>query len=575
MKLYKYLSIVAIGMSLASCNDFLDATPDSRIEVDNEAEVKALLNTAYPDASIIRLTELASDNADDLNGEENGHYDRFSEQCFFWQPITEEDNENSAMVWERHYAAIAAANHALVAIDKMGGATTDHLKAYRAEALLCRAYAHFMLTNIFGKHYSVAHATEDLGVPYITEPEVTLNPSYERLTVAEDYALIEKDLLEGIELMSDAVFEVPHYHFNSKAAYTFASRFYLFCNQPEKVIKYATLALGDTPEALMRDYDAMQDMPTDNMQPRAMQYASSTEKANFLLIPVYSQDQYYFSGTSMGGRFNNNSYIGQAEQLFITPWMPSNQNAQQTQDMYRSYWFYSQVYNKFLFPKIPNYFEEVNNNTHTGYARTIYVALKAEEALLNRAEAYALTGELKLALEDVNVWTQNFISPSVKYNTYQYDENWNYIYAEEKIPRKLSLTSIRKWARTYDYYEPWAPRPRKHLHPEFVTLTEGSDQENMLQCILLIRRLEFLHEGMRWFDLKRYGVKIYRRRIMAALNTLELLDSMDYRDERQALQIPYEAQSAGIVPNPRPTSSQADALSQWLNQGKNPEFQLK
>ena len=92
-------------------------------------------------------------------------------------------------------------------------------------------------------------------MPYITEPESTLNPHYDRPSVAYDYQMIEKDLLEGLSLMSDAVYKNPRYHFNSKAAYMFASRFYLFYQQPEKVVEYATKALGSNPEALMRDYD--------------------------------------------------------------------------------------------------------------------------------------------------------------------------------------------------------------------------------------------------------------------------------------------------------------------------------
>ena len=93
MKTYKntllYMAAgVAAAMSVSSCNDYLDASPDSRITVDTEEKVKALLVTAYPSASYVRVTELASDNADDLNGDLNGYYDRFSEQCFRWQEVT-------------------------------------------------------------------------------------------------------------------------------------------------------------------------------------------------------------------------------------------------------------------------------------------------------------------------------------------------------------------------------------------------------------------------------------------------------------------------------------------------------
>ncbi len=551
------------AVTLSSCNDFLDATPDSRITVDTEEKVKALLTTAYPTASYVRVAELASDNADDLNGSSNGYYDRFSEQCFRWQEVTEQDNESPQMIWQDYYAAIAAANHALKAIKDIGGASTANLKAYRAEALLCRAYAHFMLTNIFCMNYSKEHSATDVGIPYTTEPETTLDPKYERGTVAEDYTKIERDLQEGMSLMSDGIYKVPRYHFNTKAAYTFASRFYLFYQKPDSVIKYATLALGNDAKGMMRDYDAMADMPTDNMQPRAQRYASSEEPANFLLCPVYSTDQYYFSGATTGARFNNNSYIGQAEEFFATPWAPENEIAQQSQQLFKFYWFYSSIANKFLLPKTPAYFEETNANTHTGYYRTVFVALKSEEALLNRAEAYAIKGDNARCLEDINTWTGNFVADSVEYNTYTYDENWNYIYATAPSNNHLTMEMIRDWAEKYDYYRPEKPAPRKHLNPDWISLTEGSDQEDLIQALLLIRRIEFLHEGMRWFDIKRYGIKIYRRLIITSLNALELTDSMEYRDPRQAVQLPFEVRSAGLQPNPRTSTATESGYSLW------------
>ena len=580
MKYARLLLISALaGLTLTACNDFLDELPDDRIEIDKVEKVEALLASAYPADSYVRLAELASDNVDDLNGDLNGNYDRFSEQCYRWQEITESDNENAAMVWQGHYAAIASANHALQAIDELGGvAASDELRALRGEALLCRAYSHFILTNLFCLNYSKTHSESDLGIPYITEPESTLHPHYERPSVAEDYRLIEKDLLEGLQLMSDVIYTNPRYHFNSKAAYTFASRFYLFYQQPEKVIEYSTKALGDNPSALMRDYDAMQSMPTDNMQPRAMQYVSVNDQANFLLLPVISNDAFYFQGYSTGGRFNTNHYIGQAELFFATPWAPETQAAAEAQSIFRFYWFYSQNYDKFLLPKTPYFFEEINPNNHTGYYRTVVVALKAEEAVLNRAEAYAVLGQNDKALADINIWTNSFIVDSVTYVSgghYNWDP-FEYVveYSTEKVPRDLTMESIHKWHHKYDYYTPDRPLPRKHLNPEWLQLTEGSDQECLLQTILLLRRLEFLHEGMRWFDIKRYGMKIYRREINAALNMLTLTDSMEYRDPRQAIQLPFEVRGAGLQPNPRPVETSPE-LVKWPAGSEMIEFKKK
>ena len=103
----KYIKNIALAgllcccttATLTSCNDFLDALPDDRIEIDKVEKVEALITSAYPRDTYVRLTELASDNADDLNGDLNGNYDRFSEQCFRWQEVTESDNESPAMVW--------------------------------------------------------------------------------------------------------------------------------------------------------------------------------------------------------------------------------------------------------------------------------------------------------------------------------------------------------------------------------------------------------------------------------------------------------------------------------------------
>ena len=209
------------------------------------------------------------------------------------------------------------------------------------------------------------------------------------------------------------------------------------------------------------------------------------------------------------------------------------------------------------------------------------VALKSEEAVLNRAEAYTILGQNDKALADINVWTHSFIPDSVTYVSgghYNWDP-FEYVveYSTEPVPNTLTMESIHKWHHTYGYYTPDRPMPRKHLNPEWINLQEGSDQECLLQTILLLRRLEFLHEGMRWFDIKRYGIKIYRRQITSALNLLEITDSMSYRDPRQAFQIPFEVRGAGLEANPRPAGeaiidTESEAYREWQPTGSTIKF---
>jgi hypothetical protein len=59
--------------------------------------------------------------------------------------------------------------------------------------------------------------------------------------------------------------------------------------------------------------------------------------------------------------------------------------------------------------------------------------------------------------------------------------------------------------------------------------------------------------GMRWFDIKRYGIEITRRTLSTtAIEPINEYDVLTLDDERRAIQIPKDVISAGMTPNPRP-----------------------
>ena len=89
---------------------------------------------------------------------------------------------------------------------------------------------------------------------------------------------------------------------------------------------------------------------------------------------------------------------------------------------------------------------------------------------------------------------------------------------------------------------------KKELHPEF-TIEKGT-QENMIHAILHARRITTLHEGLRWLDIKRFGITVYRR-YMRDDGGIDITDQMDADDDRRAIQIPSDVISAGMKPNPR------------------------
>ena len=83
MKKYIGLSIIALGMGLTSCGDYLDKLPDNRTEANTEEKIQKLLVAAYPTHDHMLFTEYASDNVDDM-GANNPYTDRFLDQGYSW-----------------------------------------------------------------------------------------------------------------------------------------------------------------------------------------------------------------------------------------------------------------------------------------------------------------------------------------------------------------------------------------------------------------------------------------------------------------------------------------------------------
>src|SRR3712207_1064062 len=92
---------------------------------------------------------------------------------------------------------------------------------------------------------------------------------------------------------------------------------------------------------------------------------------------------------------------------------------------------------------------------------------------------------------------------------------------------------------------------KKHLHPQFEIGEEGGIKESMLQCLLSFRRIETMHMGLRWFDIKRYRIVIPRRTIDITGNPASIEDQLTVDDPRRAIQIPLRVRDAGMKPNPR------------------------
>lgn len=539
------LGTVVVIPAFMSCSDFLDQNPDLRTTLDSEEKIANILVSAYTSGagSYQLVAEMSSDNVCDRGITLN--FSQFYQDVYEWAEDVTSNNDAPRNIWSSNYSNIANANQALSAIEEMGGPTTTKLKASKGEALICRAYSHFVLANIFCMPYNPATAGNYLGIPYMEHAETDLNPKYERGTLQEVYEKIGKDIEAGIPLIDDTAYSVPKYHFNYKAACCFASRYYLFMQDWDNAIKYATLALTSNPSSLLRDYDAIAALP--NGMTRHQEYVNSSSPANFLLQTATSISGSVFGWYTTAGRYAHGKLQANYETVQPQKGGPWGDGLTFTAKCA------SITGDKYVLPRTWRVFQYTDPVAGTGFNKAISVLFTSEEALLNRAEAYVMKMNedptaLDKALEDINLYAANLFSAGF---------------------RPMTEASIIKWAtETYPNYSalyvgktsassPQTLNPKKKLYAApYNTLEKDDPQENMLQALIFMRRYQFLHEGMRWFDTRRFGITVYRYLLDEDAETVvqitdQISDENGTPDPRRALQLPADVIAAGLTPNPR------------------------
>jgi tetratricopeptide (TPR) repeat protein len=519
---YSIALVAATTLTFTSCDDYLDKMPDNRTLLDTEDKISDLLATAYPQNTYALVNELMSDNTD-YYGDNNPNYTIFGDDAYFWRDEKEENNQSMESLWTASYEAIAKSNQALASLDeyKFDDSTA---KGIRAEALLCRAYNHFILVSQFSKAYNATTSNKDLGIPVSTQVEELLAQK-ERGTVADDYAQIEKDLEEGLKDVTDN-YDVPKYHFNQKAAYAFATRFYLFYEKWDKAVEYANKCLGSNPQTVLRNWKEFGELPQDRTTV-TNHYINADLNANLLLCTSVSDLGVILGEYSYYKRYSHGSYLSKNEDLeahniwgpaktYVAPFVTSGTNADVT-----------------FIQKIPYLFQTVDPVSGAGRAHTVLPVFNTDETLLNRAEAYIMLKQYDKAAADLTMWMRNYVDTKATLTPESIQTFYNSVKYCYSDPDKI-LSTIKK-----------------HLNPAFTIDAEGSVQECMLQCVLGFRRFVTLGEGMRWWDIKRYGIEIPRREMSIYGTPLKNRDWLGKDDLRRAVQIPKNVREAGLAGNPR------------------------
>lgn len=487
--IYTYLiyGSLAAGMLLSSCNKYLEKEPDNRTDLNTPEKVSQLLGTAYPQANYIPFTETYTDNVGDIGAGDAGSSDlnTSNADAYFFKDTRSTQEDTPEFYWFACYKAIAAANQALEAIN--AASDPEAYRGQRGEALVARAYAHFMLVNVYSKFYDAVTAAADPGIPYVTVPEVNFIKQYTRGTVAEVYDMIEKDLVEGIGYIDDNLYKVPKYHFTRTAAYAFATRFYLYKKDYEKTVQYATLAVPNNNfKSNLRPWNT--DYLAIGLNDIAPLYAKATQNANLLLVETRS----YWFRTNIGARYAMTPAV---RNLLL-----------RTVPVAGGSWAFptgSYVENHFVVPKIYEYFVKVSVNAEIGDGYVMVPLFTVEEVLFNLAEAYAYLGQNANAVSLLNTYL------STRIQSYS------------SATHNLTTSKINSYWGT------------------------SNIQTGLINTILSYKRSEFVHEGLRWFDILRYKIEVTHTSIGGETATL----SVD--DPRRLFQMPSTVTQSGIEQNPR------------------------
>lgn len=511
-----------VSMLLTSCNDFLDKLPDDRANLNSEEKISMILTDAYGSRNNAYIHEYSSDNIA-YNG--NTYVAQPNqEQNYKWINVTSESNDDPRSLWNDYYAAVGTANAALDGIAELGSPAS--LNGQRAEALLCRAWAMFRLANMFCMAYDPTHP-EYLGLPY---PKVSGVSVDERGTLQELYDNINADIEEALPMVSEAHLTVPKYHFNLKAAYAFAARFNLYYLNFDKAIEYATKAIGENPTALLRDWKRFKTLGSADI---GNEFIKVSDPANLMVhtaYSIYGRSLY----SSSYRRYGHSSPIYNYETFYApTMWgTSSGSTAAYVTSLYGSS-------PNYRFPRISEFFEYTDKVAGTGYAHIVDVPFTSGETLLVRAEAYALKGDFTNAIKDMQYWLSSYCNPESRYYP---------ILTEESIVNDLTSRN----------YAPAIPEGnlqrsmRKVLTPQGFTIdAPGSVQECIINLVLHMRRVETCHTGLRFNDIKRYGITFSHPNPDNPNPKEGDPEVFVPGDLRGAKQLPNDVITAGLEANPR------------------------
>lgn len=544
-------AVIALGM--VSCDDFFeqfgkdddmnpnDSTGISLPEI--EYDIDTLLvhyQEIYPQANYGLIGELLSDNIVDNNSPnvDNGrdnivYYELNSlldwqEKLFSFEMTNEFSTDTDMGVYKGFQNSAKSAGLFIYAVDNIDASTAevygiDKLKSMQGEAYVIRSFANFILENFFAQSYVTGGNT--MAMPYVNYPNEDIE-----CTVKEAYDIMMDDLLKGMALMDEYGYPTSKFRFNKEAVYAYAARINLYMRNYDKVIQYADMVLGSESAAANKLRDFMKFQGAKTLDEFRDIWQNENEPSVFMMLDTYSL---MMRAYILECRFalNSSAYLGSVYTFPTSGLCPipyflisgTFVNGKQEYGIFNS--------------KIAETFLYIDEEAGMGYPKLKKIEFTAEETLLCRAEAKLFTGDFQGALSDVTIWNNSKKNVPgddfLDYSKYMTDPDL------EKIKQFYGAgeyTTLQTWNSCY--YDGTVMSDMLSNFEKLGYKLSGEDETALMRFILHSRRLETIFDGLRFFDLKRFGIE-YQHNVGRNGNEPANVYILGYDDPRRALRYDF------------------------------------
>lgn len=465
----------------------------------------------YPTANYGYMCELLSDNMTDNNApnlDSNGNafaydltnYEQWMEDLYAFRTVSEPIEDSPMFVYNSYTGNIDFLSKFIYAVneadaDSLSADRLAELKAMQGEAYVLRSYLHFVLANIFYPAYGGENNSKQ-GMPYRFYPATGNAP-----TVEESFMLMREDMERGMDIMEDAGYPESKFRFNRLACHAYAARLCLFMHDYNGAIAHADEALGSAP--VLRDWTKFNGC--SNIYDFGSVWQNEEEPAVFMMLDTYSMQMRYLIDEA---RFAYNGIPLQGSGLY--GFTLSNNTVCPFDYITASGVFINGLQDYGIFSsKIAETFEYTDEAAGIGYPKLRKIEFTAEETLLCRAEARLMLGRLEEALEDLRLWAKSkvfdFYSETRTFTNFTIDDVVEYyIYNIGSYGRYRKDILYTYNSFNYDgsvFCDMFANIGRMGYD------LRGDEETAMLRFLMHLRRTETIHDGLRFFDVKRFGIE--------------------------------------------------------------------